>query len=69
MQAVAARQAPGLAYKWRAAVVVGLGLFLSVLDTTIVSVALPAIRSQGQATARMSTQPGVRSSRRIRTRV
>lgn len=33
-----------LDYKWRAAVVVALGLFLSVLDSTIVSVALPAMR-------------------------
>ena len=32
-------------YKWQAALVVGLGLFLSVLDSTIVSVALPAIRN------------------------
>lgn len=31
-------------YKWRAAIVVALGLFLSVLDSTIVSVALPAMR-------------------------
>lgn len=33
-----------LNYKWRAAIVVGLGLFLSVLDSTVVSVALPAMR-------------------------
>ena len=32
-------------YKWQAALIVGLGLFLSVLDSTIVSVALPAVRS------------------------
>lgn len=32
-------------YKWRAAIVVALGLFLSVLDSTIVSVALPAMRA------------------------
>jgi EmrB/QacA subfamily drug resistance transporter len=31
-------------YKWRAAIVVALGLFLSMLDSTIVSVALPAMR-------------------------
>lgn len=34
-----------LDYKWRAAVIVALGLFLSVLDSTIVSVALPAMRT------------------------
>ena len=33
--------ARGLAYKWQAAIIVGLGLFLAVLDSTIVSVALP----------------------------
>jgi len=31
-------------YKWRASLVVALGLFLSVLDSTIVAVALPAMR-------------------------
>jgi MFS family permease len=32
-------------YKWQAAIIVALGLFLSVLDSTIVSVALPAMRN------------------------
>lgn len=32
-------------YKWQAAIIVALGLFLSVLDSTIVSVALPAMRT------------------------
>lgn len=44
MQAVATRRASTLSYKWQAAIIVGLGLFLSVLDNTIVSVALPAMR-------------------------
>lgn len=44
MQAVARPHAPSLEYKWQAAIIVGLGLFLSVLDNTIVSVALPAMR-------------------------
>lgn len=30
-----------LAYKWQAAIVVAIGLFMAVLDNTIVSVALP----------------------------
>ncbi len=34
-----------LEYKWQAAIIVALGLFLSVLDSTIVSVALPAMRN------------------------
>jgi EmrB/QacA subfamily drug resistance transporter len=34
-----------VAYKWQAAAIVVLGLFLSVLDSTIVSVALPATRA------------------------
>ncbi|HEY7832581.1 MAG TPA: DHA2 family efflux MFS transporter permease subunit [Ktedonobacterales bacterium] len=34
-----------LDYKWRAAVVVALGLFMGVLDVTIVSVALPQMRT------------------------
>jgi EmrB/QacA subfamily drug resistance transporter len=38
------RSLQSMDYKWRAAVVVALGLFLSVLDSTIVSVALPAMR-------------------------
>lgn len=37
-----------LEYKWQAAIIVALGLFLSVLDSTIVSVALPAMRSDFQ---------------------
>jgi EmrB/QacA subfamily drug resistance transporter len=34
----------GLEYKWQAALIVALGLFLAVLDSTIVSVALSAMR-------------------------
>src|SRR5579872_878591 len=37
-------QVRSLEYKWQAAIIVALGLFLSVLDSTIVSVALPAMR-------------------------
>ncbi|HEX6509762.1 MAG TPA: MFS transporter [Chloroflexota bacterium] len=33
-------------YKWQAAIIVALGLFLSVLDSTIVSVALPVMRNE-----------------------
>jgi len=31
-------------YKWQASIIVALGLFLSILDSTIVSVALPVMR-------------------------
>src|SRR5258705_2599657 len=34
-----------LAYKWQAALVVSLGLFMAVLDNTIVSVALPEMQA------------------------
>src|SRR5215471_17940891 len=34
-----------LDYKWRAALVVALGLFMAILDNTIVSVALPQMQS------------------------
>jgi EmrB/QacA subfamily drug resistance transporter len=34
-----------LAYKWQAALVVALGLFMAILDTTIVSVALPDMQA------------------------
>ncbi len=34
-----------MTYKWRAALIVALGMFMAVLDNTIVSVALPQIRS------------------------
>jgi MFS family permease len=36
----------GLEYKWQAALIVTLGLFLSVLDSTILSVALSAMRQE-----------------------
>lgn len=35
---------PHVAYKWRVAAVISVGLFLSLLDNTIVSVALPVMR-------------------------
>lgn len=38
-------QRPRMQYKWQAAIVVVIGLFLSVLDNTIVSVALPNMRA------------------------
>src|SRR5215469_7626504 len=34
-----------LDYKWRAAIVVAIGLFMAVLDNTIVSVALPQMQA------------------------
>ena len=34
-----------LDYKWRAAIVVAIGLFMAVLDITIVSVALPQMQA------------------------
>jgi EmrB/QacA subfamily drug resistance transporter len=47
MRALITRSAGiGLEYKWQAALIVTLGLFLSVLDSTIVSVALSAMRQE-----------------------
>lgn len=41
----AAQQRSGLAYKWIVAIVVVFGLFMSILDTTIVNIAIPRLQT------------------------
>lgn len=43
--APAAQQSGGLAYKWVVAIVVVFGLFMSILDTTIVNIAVPRLQT------------------------
>ncbi|GAC1685486.1 MAG: DHA2 family efflux MFS transporter permease subunit [Ktedonobacteraceae bacterium] len=45
MQVPVAQRSGGLAYKWIVAIVVVFGLFMSILDTTIVNIAVPRLQT------------------------